>query len=82
MRKGFLAAAGVVLATMGMSRAGDQIRLKSRQFVPEKGISPEAKARIEGARGGRMWISDYEDAQRQYGIRVYRRMRIYLYSAV
>ena len=56
MRKGFLLGALVVLSAIDTGRAGDQIRLKSRQFVPEKGISAETKARIQAATGGKAHV--------------------------
>ena len=56
MRKGVLWAVAFVLVTVESAWAGDQIRLKSRQFVPLKGISTEAQAVIEGARSGRAHV--------------------------
>jgi len=50
MRNGFLAGAVVVLTIVGTSLAEDQIRLKSRRFVPSRGITAGAKTKIEAAR--------------------------------
>jgi hypothetical protein len=48
MKKGLVLA--ILLATLtsaNSANAGDELLLKSRRFVPAKGISPAAKARIE-----------------------------------
>ncbi len=53
MRKGVLLAVAALLVMAGPSLAGDQIGLKSRKFVPQAGITPTAKAKLEAARGGK-----------------------------
>lgn len=48
MKKGFvLATLGTILINANLSNAGDEILLKSRWFIPQRGITTDAKARIE-----------------------------------
>ena len=56
MRKGVLAAIVVVLVIGRCARAADQIRLKSRNFTPEPGISSGAKARFQSAPAGKAHV--------------------------
>ncbi len=56
MRKGFLLGVVVILTAVGAGLAENQIRLKSRQFVPEKRISAETNGRIQAATGGKAHV--------------------------
>jgi len=41
----------MILATISFANASNEIRLKSRRFIPQPGITDAAKARIEAVPG-------------------------------
>src|SRR3990172_142979 len=53
MRNGVFLGVLVVLAMVGTSLADEQIRFKSRQFVPQPGITAALMSKIEASPGGR-----------------------------